>query len=78
MKFRVRMRTPEVLDKATRNAVSRTIDGDLYDAAIRQRIEVGTMEAERICNRWFSHWGERVTLEIDTEAGTCTVVERGK
>lgn len=52
------MKTPDALDRAIENKVN---DLDEFD------------EIKALANRWFKH-GEYLTVEIDTESETCTVV----
>lgn len=35
--------------------------------------EVRHAKAKEVCLQWFK-WGEYLTVEIDTELGTCTVI----
>lgn len=77
MKFHVLMKTPDALDDA------------IHEAALAQAIEEGEAEdremssedmedtitaTKRLCEKWFKH-SEYVELEIDTDKGTCIVVE---
>ncbi len=63
MKFQVTMKAPDALYEAIRQAVLKAPeDDDLRQELIEK------------CERWFK-WGEYLTVEIDTEAMTCQVVE---
>ena len=72
IKFEVAMKTPDALDRAIDEAVmdyrhanpefDPEDSDDLAD------------ELRKICKRWFKY-DECVTLNIDAEAGTCTVNE---
>ena len=75
MKFRVTMKTPDALDQAVQEAVlavpmSGDNSTDIYCQQVDRMIEV-----EHICEKWFE-CGEYLTVEIDTDAQTCTVVEQ--
>lgn len=59
MKITVSMKCPDALDQAINEATSTTQE---------------EAEIKNLCDKWFK-WGEYVTLEIDTEAGTCIVLE---
>ena len=74
MKFRVTMKDPDTLGDAIKEAV----EGDvkfLVDDPDEQSalIEVRQEKVSEICKEWFK-WGEYLTVEIDTEAGTAVVV----
>lgn len=62
MKFQVSMKCPDALDRA----ISENIDPNDEDQNPEQ--------IKDICDKWFE-CGECVTLEIDTDAGTCIVLE---
>lgn len=64
MKFTVRMKTPDALCEAIEAAMDINDDNHL---------QLGE-HMEDVANKWFLY-GELVNLEIDTEAGTCTVLE---
>ena len=76
MKFKVTMKDPDTLydaiGEAVEQAVSDTIgvgDQDEREALIKVRVD----KVKIICNKWFEY-GEYLTVEIDTDAKTCTVV----
>lgn len=75
MKFRVTMKDPDTLHDAIRGAVEADIeklnlDEDEAEAVVEKR----RAKVEAICSKWFGY-GEYLTVEIDTEAKTCSVVE---
>lgn len=83
MKIRVTMKTPDALNYAMKEAYPTTIpnyetdefdpmdpESDKYNEAMDNRDNF-----KELCQKWFEY-GEYVTLEIDTEAGTCVVVEQ--
>lgn len=64
MKFRITMKTPDALeDEINHQACS---DGS-------NAPDLVAASAMTTCERWFKY-GEMVTLEIDTDSETCTVV----
>ena len=76
MKFKVTMKDPDTLydaiGEAVEQAVSDTIgvdDNDEREALIKVRVD----KVKKICGKWFEY-GEYLTVEIDTDAETCTVV----
>jgi hypothetical protein len=76
MKFKVTMKDPDTLydaiGEAVEQAVSDTIgvdDNDEREALIKVRVD----KVQKICGKWFEY-GEYLTVEIDTDAETCTVV----
>lgn len=84
MKFRVTMKDPDTLHDAIQEAIERELanhveqftgteyllDADERDA-IQERREEKTRE---LCAKWF-RYSEYLTVEIDTDAKTCVVVE---
>jgi hypothetical protein len=73
MKFEVQLRaSPAVLDVAIRRALISADESTVghVDPALQARSD----QAIALCRRWFQ-FGEFVTVEIDTEAETCVVVE---
>lgn len=76
MKFKVTMKDPDTLLDSISRAVSEEI------AALKlppdEAEQVGEIRAEKAsdaCRKWFEY-GEYLTVEIDTDAGTCVVVPR--
>lgn len=59
MKITVSMKCPDALDQAINEATS----------TMQEEAEI-----KKLCDKWFK-WGEYVTLEIDTDTGTCVVLE---
>jgi hypothetical protein len=77
MIFRVTMKDPDTLHDAVVDAVR---DIPLNDLDAEEAEFVREKRAEKIedlCGRWFEY-GEYLTVEIDTKAGTAIVIERGK
>lgn len=76
MKFNVTMKDPDVLGDAILQAVEQefkesTLEQDELDSVIELREE----KIKEVCSKWFKY-GEYLTVEIDTEAGTCVVVTK--
>jgi len=76
MKFIVSMKDPDTLIDAIETAVTRSVVGtglssDEEDLVIEQRKQTVYTQ----CAAWF-RYGEYLDVEIDTEAGTCTVVRQ--
>jgi hypothetical protein len=73
MKIKVTMKDPDTLDDAISDAVSATdvalMDGDEQEAVAEIRMQ----KARALASKWFEY-GEYLTVEIDTDAGTCVVV----
>jgi len=82
MKLTVCMKTPDAVEYAVKDAVEREFtdvdptgrydDPEELEWEKRQREE----ELTEQLSKWFSY-GECVNIEIDTEAGTATVVKPG-
>lgn len=76
MKFRIAMKDPDALYEAINEAVTKDvvdnfkIDEDEQNAIIDMRKK----KVGELCSKWFEY-GEYLTVEIDTDAGTCTVVK---
>lgn len=75
MKFKVTMKDPDTLSDAIQDAVGESVgamaglnDEEHEAVAEKRREAVGNL-----CAKWFEY-GEYLTVEIDTDAGTCTVV----
>lgn len=77
MKFIVQMKDPDTLTDAIQDAVKEDVDKmeGLYDEEKEGVIESRSEKVSAICNRWFEY-GEYLRVEIDTDAGTCTVLEK--
>lgn len=75
MKFPVTFKDPDVLNDAIREAAEaevETIEG--IDAEERASIvELRRKKLSAMCRKWFKY-GEYVTIEIDSEAESATVV----
>lgn len=76
MKFRVTMKDPDTLHDAIRKAVEAEVDGyPANDEEEREMlIDSRVDKAGDVCGRWFQY-GEYLTVEIDTDAKTCVVME---
>jgi hypothetical protein len=75
MKFRVSMKDPDTLQDAIADAVHANT-ADIADEDERISVkEVRSDKAHKLCRKWF-RYGEYLEVEIDTDAGTCVVVEQ--
>ena len=78
MKFRVRMKDPDTLGDACTEAAQAAlksvqgIDNDERESLVEGR----AASLSEFAAKWFKY-GEYVTVELDTEAGTAIVVPRG-
>lgn len=69
------MKSPDVLDDCIEKAAREQTDSLLLIDE-DERDEIRKMRALRIsklCGRWFEY-GEYLTVEIDTDTGTCVIV----
>ena len=71
MKVRITMKTPDAVEDAAEEAFPIDFDDQQFeeDAALYEQDSFRSL-----CEKWF-RYGEHVTLEVDTEEGTITVVE---
>jgi hypothetical protein len=77
MKFKVTMKDPDTLGDAIDDAVRadlKTVDG-LSDNERETLLDDRRDAVKAVTAKWFEY-GEYVTIEIDTEAGTATVVPK--
>ena len=72
MKFKVTMKDPDTLHDAIRDAVQEGI-AELPKDEAEVLSEVREEKVRKLCSKWFEY-GEYLTVEIDTDAGTCVVV----
>lgn len=74
MKIKVTMKDPDVLDDAITEAVANGMGEAPRDEDEREALaEVRREKARKLAAKWFEY-GEYLTVEIDTDAGTCVVV----
>lgn len=80
MKIQVTLKTPDCLDSpALEYAKADMMENpdilaEIFDSDEECYLDVKRNEFHRMMEKWFKY-GEYVTLEIDTELKTCTVVE---
>jgi len=78
MKFRVQMKDPDTLHDAIEESVGKdlasieALDDDDREVLAERRCEA----VQALAGKWF-RYGEYLTVEIDTDAKTCVVVEAG-
>lgn len=76
MKFTVTMKDPDTLHDAITEAVKRSLaDLGLDEDELEPLIEKRHEKVSDACSKWFEY-GEYLRVEVDTEAGTCTVLAR--
>jgi hypothetical protein len=76
VKFTVTMKDPDTLHDAITEAVKKSLaDLGLDDDELEPMIERRHEKVSDICGKWFEY-GEYLRVEIDTEARTCTVLEK--
>ncbi len=74
MKFRVMMKDPDTLHDAISEAVEKTV-ADILDEDERDAVaDLRNNKTRELCSEWFEY-GEYLQVEVDTDAGTCTVVK---
>lgn len=75
MKFRVTFKDPDTLGDAIREAVTGEVAA-MQLANTEERDALIDIRVRRVgeqVGKWF-HYGEYVTVELDTDAGTATVI----
>lgn len=77
MKFTVTMKDPDTLQDSIRDATIREVKamGLTDPEEIEALVELRAEKVGNTCSKWFPD-GEYLSVEIDTEAGTCVVVPR--
>jgi len=73
MKIRITMKTPDVLQDAIDNAVFITEANQGGDEMSSAEVEHVRSSATLKARKWFKY-GEYLTVELDTESGTCVVM----
>lgn len=78
MKFTVTMKDPDALHDSVYSNVSEEVGAlELTDLdEIKELTDQRYNKAMEVVNRWF-RFGEYLSVEIDTEAGTCVVLPHG-
>lgn len=77
MKFRITMKDPDGVYDCVKDAAKEwankitEVDEDEREALVESKHE----KLQELCREWFEY-GEYLTVEVDIEAGTCTVVPR--
>ena len=75
MKFRITMKDPDGCYECREDAIKASLPTGLSEQERGAVIEVRREEFGKMLGRWFEY-GEYLTVEIDTDAKTCIVVER--
>jgi len=76
LKFKVTFKDPDSLHDAIQDAVEEDVN-DMPDLDDEEKESVAGSRTEKIkslCEKWFK-WSEYLTVEIDTEAKTCVVLD---
>jgi hypothetical protein len=74
MKFKVSMKDPDTLYDAINDALEEELEPLGLDEDESEAVaDVRRGKIREVCSKWF-RYGEYLTVEIDTEAETCTVV----
>ena len=76
MKFQITMKDPDTIFDSISDAVEKEIgnEGIYYDKHFESRhFENRRAEVVQFCETWF-RYSEYVTIEIDTDANTATVI----
>lgn len=80
MKFTVTMKDPDVLEDAIERAAEKSVLEEYPTMATKERellTEVRCEVARQVAGQWFEY-GEYIDVEVDTDAGTATVLRRGR
>ena len=73
MKFQVTFKDPDSLYDAINDALDNEEFNGLAEDELNAVKEIRRQSIAEDCQKWFE-WGEYLTVEIDTEEETCTVV----
>ena len=75
MKFQVQMKDPDTLYDAIQDAVNTELKATGLDEEERELLyDYCRTKVSAVCSKWFAY-GEYLTVEIDTDHGTCVVLE---
>lgn len=79
MKFTVTMKDPDGVGASITEAVRAEVNGiaGLSEQEKDDLVETRTDEAHKAIGVWFQY-GEYLTVEVDTDAGTCVVRKNNK
>lgn len=76
MKFQVSFKDPDALHECIRYAVKAEVAKlELPEDEAEALIELRQEKVSEQCSKWFGY-GEYLAVDIDTDAGTCTVVSQ--
>ncbi len=76
MKFTVSFKCPDALIEAIEEAVKSGLSDTDHDDAERKALEpLRIMKLYKECSEQWFKFGEYCDVEVDTDAGTCTVLE---
>ncbi len=76
MIFTVSMKDPDTLNDAIEDAVKQSMTENGLDHVEQEALlEIRKEKIYSQCSKWF-RYGEYLEVEIDTDAGTCVVVQQ--
>lgn len=77
MKFQITMKDPDGVYDSKQQAVEDSLEElDISEQEKEALMEMRMAEVDAGLSKWF-RYGEYVTIEVDTDAGTAVVVPRG-
>lgn len=74
MKFTVTMKDPDGVYDSVRDAIDDNLPSGLDEDELEHLAQERKEELSELMKKWF-RYGEYLSVEIDTEKGTCTVLE---
>ena len=73
MKFKVTFKDPDALIDCIAQAVDEQPREEISDSEMAEGNDARKERIRDLCGKWFEY-GEYLTVEVDTERETCTVV----
>ena len=73
MKIKITFKDPDALHDCIETSLDETDYGNLSQAEVEAVRAIRHQEIRDLCATWFEY-GEYLTVEVDTETETCTVV----
>lgn len=78
MKIRVTLKDPDCIYDGINEALDEELKNSGLPEDEQQAVrELRLEKAQEVAGKWFK-WGEYLTVEIDTDAKTCTAIEVGE
>jgi len=77
MKFRITMKDPDGVGDCIRQAAEESLKAvaGIDDSEREELLETREAKLSEACEKWFEY-KEYLCVEIDTDAGTCVVIEQ--